>query len=541
MAIVRPVLRVDAWEGYAAGTRVDHFAAWCEQYLKLGQSQWAGRPLVLEASWQRPIMAEAMAVNPDLTPYWKTVALVIPRKCAKTTTLGAFATYQLAMGVGDPEILLAAGSDKQADKLYRACTGFVRRSPELREMFVLREYIGQISRVEGDGTLYRLSNEGDTQHGANPSLVVIDELHVWRTPTLRRSWGALTTADGARNDTQVFTITTEGEAQGREDSILGELVDGNEGVGDVERVPGLTISRDHESRTLVFHYHAVSARDADPRPLKKALADLKAGREPSEDPDVLAERLLESVMPATPASWITDEYILGQAKSSKVMPSDFLQLHACIAAESRNVWISADSWDACEEAGWVIPDGEDVYVSVDASFSHDSTAVAWCSTDGSVVGGMAHVWSARAGSPAHEFVEGGQIRMDPVVAFISDVLHKRWRVAEIVYDPKFFDQPAQHLSDLGFMVAAMYQGSVVMRGAEQVFHDAVMEQKFKHGGDPVLSAHVAATVAERTEGGWKIRKVKNTAVIDATVAMVMAHDRAARVERFDGNLFEVLV
>ena len=123
--------------------------------------------------------------------------------------------YSLVNGTGDPEILLAAGSDKQAGRLFRVCTGFVRRSQSLRDELVLREYIGEVARADGEGRIERLSSEGQTQHGANPSLVVIDELAWWRTPTLRRSWAALTTADGARNDTQVFAITTEGEANGR--------------------------------------------------------------------------------------------------------------------------------------------------------------------------------------------------------------------------------------------------------------------------------------------------------------------------------------
>src|SRR5689334_19306729 len=137
MSWVKPALDPDAWEAYARGTRGDHFAAWCERWLRLGQSQWAGTHLVLEPTWQLPIMSEALAVDDAMLPYWRTVVLVVPRKCAKTTTLGAFALYSLVNGTGDPEILLAAGSDKQAGRLFRVCTGFVRRSPALRADLVL--------------------------------------------------------------------------------------------------------------------------------------------------------------------------------------------------------------------------------------------------------------------------------------------------------------------------------------------------------------------------------------------------------------------
>jgi hypothetical protein len=73
----------------------------------------------------------------------------------------------------------------------------------------------------------------------------------------------------------VFAITTEGEASGREDSILGQLVDENEAQGDLEQMPGATISRDHDSRTVVFRFHAVeSARCG-----SAAVAEGAGGRE----------------------------------------------------------------------------------------------------------------------------------------------------------------------------------------------------------------------------------------------------------------------
>ena len=89
--IDKPVLALDAWEDYAVGTRGDHFAWWCEDRLQAWAVAVGGDELVLEPSWQLPIMSEALAVDAEMLPYWRTVVLVVPRKCAKTTTLGAFA------------------------------------------------------------------------------------------------------------------------------------------------------------------------------------------------------------------------------------------------------------------------------------------------------------------------------------------------------------------------------------------------------------------------------------------------------------------
>lgn len=541
---MKPRLRLDAWEAYAEGTRGEHFEWWAREYLVLGQSQWAGRPFVLERDWQAPIMYESLALNGDMTPYWKTVVIEVPRKCAKTSTLGAYADYKLAAGVGDPEILLAAGSNKQAGRLFGAAAGFIRRGALDHRRggeLVVKDYVGEIARTDGGGTIYRLSAEGDFQHGANPSLVVIDELHVWRKTAHKRLWGALTTADGARNDAQVFVITTEGEAAGREQSILGQLVDTNEATGVLEQHPGLTVSRDHESRTIVFRFHAVDAKAADPRPLRRAIAAgrQKPTKKAERDVARLERALLGSVMPANPASWITSDYILGQARSAKVMPADFLQLHAGIAADTVERWIPAEQWNG-QPAADVIPEGARVVAAVDAGLSHDSTAVAWAWETPDGVAVRAHVWSARQASAYHEFVAGGRIRNGPVKQFLRDLAGDVW-LAAVLYDPKFFEDAAMELADEGLNMVQLVQSSGNMREAENQFYVAVNEGKVPHDRDEVLATHVKAVVGTQTDGRWKIRPMKQSEVIDGATASVMARWGFEHVAvPYEGPLVEVL-
>ena len=161
-----------------------------------------------------------MAVGDDGGTIWSSVALILPRKNGKTTLLSAFALYDLLENEGSPEILLAAGSDKQAGRLFDQCASFLKRSPELLARVALREYVGEIQRIDAPGKLLRMTSKGETLHGYNPSLVVIDELHTWTTPRLAKAWTALTTAGGAGQRTQVFTISTVGEQHERADGIL---------------------------------------------------------------------------------------------------------------------------------------------------------------------------------------------------------------------------------------------------------------------------------------------------------------------------------
>jgi phage terminase large subunit-like protein len=303
----------------------------------------------------------------------------------------------------------------------------------------------------------------------------------------------------------------------------------------------VTISRDHESRTIVFRFHAVDARAADPRPLRRAIAVLRQKPTKKAEREVarLERALVRSVMPANPASWITADYILGQARSAKVMPADFLQLHAGIAADTVERWISADEWNGQPDAG-AIPEGARVVAAVDAGLSHDSTAVAWSWETPNGVAVRAHVWSARQGSASHEFVAGGRIRNGPVKQFLRELGADVW-LAAVLYDPKFFEDAAMELADEGLNMVQLAQNGGDMREAENQFYVAVNEVKVPHDRDDVLAAHVKAAVATQTDGRWKIRKVKQSEVIDGLVASIMARWGFEHVAvPYEGPLVEVL-
>ena len=57
-----------------------------------------------------------------------------------------------------------------------------------------------------------------------------------------------------------------------------------------------------------------------------------------------------------------------------------------------------------------------------------------------------------------------------------------------------------------------------MADAWQSFYQAALEGRISHDGDPIFSAHIEATAADKSERGWKIRKLKSKQQIDATVA-----------------------
>src|SRR3990167_8813355 len=484
----------DARPQTAATYELPPFDEWAEANLIQSTDIWAGKPLSLEP-WQRTFMRQATEMD-GREFLWRSAVLVLPRKNGKTTMLAAYALYRL-FDSGQPEILLAASSDKQAGRLFDAVVSFLYRNPALFELVAISQHVGEIARKDGGGKIIRLASDPSTLHGYNPSLVICDELHAWTKPSQRKAWAALTTAGGARERTQTFTITTAGEASERTTGILGQLIDRNEREGETERSDdySLTISRNPEARLLCWNFCALTTDASDTAALERA----------------------------NPASWVTREYLERQAANLELSPAEVLQLHGCVWAEGIHSWIPAEAWERCYEATAVIPEDAELYVGVDVGLVHDSTAVslAWKRDDERVLVDC-QVWSADPKAAAHTHVPGGVIDLEAVETYILS-LAERFRVLEVLYDPRFFERSAQILSDAGLMVVPLHQSSAPMADAYQGWYAALLEGRVVHSGDRVLTAHVMATAAQKSDRGWKISKIRNSQRIDACVASAMAH------------------
>jgi phage terminase large subunit-like protein len=482
-----------SWEAYASGTEVDAFADFCREFLVQSEDRWAGEPLVLE-DFQVRMMGEALAVGDDDAQVWQSVVIVMPRKNGKTALLAAYAIYRL-FDDGNPEILFAASSDKQAGKLFSYAANYVRRNPRLVEVLRVRDHEGEIVREDGLGKILRMSSDAKRLHGYNPTIVVADELAQWTTPQLARAYAALTSGGGARTAPQVFTITTAGEAHERHDSILGRLLDGAFGRGEVEERPGLRIARDHEARRLVWNYEA-----------------------PTMDPyDTKALKL------ANPAPWITEEFLAKQAANDELTDSQVLQLHGCVWAERSDSWFPAGVWDRLVLNRTVEPDTR-IVMGFDGSERRDSTALVGVTLEERPHVFVIEVWERPENAtgwkvPRAEVKEkiAWAMRQYEVVEFPGDPpgwASEREEWEELYGSPPVIDFNTRNIS--------------LMAPACARFRSAGLEGEFTHDGDPRLAKHVANAVTKESRAGTYITKdhPDSPLKIDLAVAAVMAYSRA---------------
>jgi phage terminase large subunit-like protein len=196
--------------------------------------------------------------------------------------------------------------------------------------------------------------------------------------------------------------------------------------------------------------------------------------------------------------------------------------------QARDLWIDPVRWrkgyDQTE-----IPAGSRIFVGVDGALFHDTTAVAWAwkQPDGRIVL-RKRVWTAKTKNPHEVHVPGGRIDLTLATDFILNGLARRHRIAELVYDPAFFEGEAERIRRAGVEAAPMMQNSGHMTEAVRCFYQLVQEERLRHHpGDKVLDRHLAATAAVPTERGWRITKL-GSGVIDAVTASVMAVWRADR-------------
>lgn len=412
--------------------------------------------------------------------------------------------YPVGAPVTSPIVLCVATEEGQADNTYAAVhymltEGAIAGTPGL-DVGLTRTFI------PGGGVIRAVTAKASSKDGGKETFVNFDEPHLYVTPELHRLVATIRRNLAKRRAAEPWSLeTTTMYAPGEE--------------------------------SVAEHSHRYAQRIADGSVRDPGfLFDHREGPDPSgfdyDDDDQLRAALVEAYGEA--AEWMDMERLIAEARDPGTSRSDFTRYF--LNRPSRNeeaLWIKRAEWSALADPDAEIPDGAEVVVGVDVGIVGDSTAVAWAHRrdDGRVVV-RARVWAAKPEVRAHVHVPGGRVMLDAIEGFILE-LAERYRVESVVYDPRFFEHAAQHLSDQGMLVADLNQGSAAMADAYQAFYDSIGQGTTVHDGDPVLAAHVTACVAHMTDRGWKVRKLRSSegapgARIDALVAAVMARYRAAR-------------
>lgn len=467
-------------------------AEFAELFGSIGKDGIAGRagmPLELRP-WQQSLLEHLYARDKQGGLLAQTALIGMPRKNGKSAlSSAAIGLYSLiAEGVHGGEVIAVAAEKEQARIVFGEAKRMVESS-ELSEMVTV--YKDSLFVPSTQSVFKVVSAEAYSKEGLNPSRVIMDELHAHRDRTL---FDVFSLAMGNRGKIgQLVAITTAGvksDSTGR-DSVCYGLYQYGKKVASGEIV---------DPAFFMAWWEAPEGMDFRSREAWEIA-------NPGFD-DLVAASDFESAVKRTPEPEFRTKR-LNQWVSSAVS------------------WLPGGAWNDCAtEEHLEVPEGAEVILGFDGSYSGDCTAIV-----GAVV--------QRDDEPIQVFLvkawekdlaqDGDDWRVDiaEVEATIVEACQK-YKVREIVCDPFRWQRSMQALEDQGWPVVEFPQSPSRMIKACAKFYDAVVAGGIVHDGDPLLARHLDNTMTKLTPAGPHVKKENPNSPrkIDAAVAAIMAVDRA---------------
>ena len=378
----------------------------------------------------------------------------------------------------------------------------------------VRDTKNRIEHPKSRSVYTAISAEGDAQHGKTPSLVIADELHVWRGFGL---WSALSTGVSKVPDGLKVVITTAGE---QTEGVCWELF--QYALRVLERP-----EKDQSFLPILFQADARAEWDD--------------------------EELWSRVNPGMPDGFPDLGELRAEARLARELPAlrqAFKQTHLNVWADgSAAGWIEMAVYD---EAGRKTVhnihgfDGRPAWIGVDLSKSYDLTAIEVAIPDEE--GGFdvlsfpflpATALRRRIAdspdTPWQQWADEGLLAVIPGDLIDDDVIEAKIRelcaehdVREIAFDPKFAGKMMARLAAEGLPAVAVEQRPLIMGPFYNELQRLIIGRKFRHGGHPILRWCVQNAVPVYGDTGLPyLSKRKSTQAIDCIVAAAIATGRAA--------------
>lgn len=445
------------------------FAAFCEQFVRVPKGAGALGPLRLRP-WQVDL------VSPVLDdPAVRSAGWMLPRGQGKSTLLAALGLYDLLCGQEGASVVVAAVDERQSKIIFNTAARMTELDADLgRRVQVLSEYM----RVPARGARFdALPAEPRRLEGLDPSLALLDEIGV----ISRDVWEVVALASGKRARSLTIGIGTPGPDPWN--NVLADL----RGYGQQHPEDHSFVWREHSAAG--FEDHPVDCRHC---------WDLA---NPALD-DFLHRDALVALLPPK-----TREATFRRARLGQFI------------SETDGAFLPPGCWDSLA-TGAGIPNGAEIVIALDGSFSDDTTAVLLATVDQQPHFHPLQVWEPKR--------DGDRVPVAEVEQAIKDAC-RRWQVVEIIADPFRWTRTLQALEAEGLPVVEFPWSPSRVTAATSDLYTAAVNSKITHSGDPVLAAHVAAAVIRQDARGMRLDKAsrsRHARKIDLASCLVMAHSRA---------------
>lgn len=496
-----------------------------EKILKHSADEWYGQAFLL-APWQEEALVALFGnIDDDGRRLIEMAYLEVPKKAGKSEWAAGIILLALLM---DPnpgcQIYGAASATRQAVNVYRAACKMVEQSSLLKQnLRVLRGTNRIVKRNDPDSFYGAIAADGDLGDGVNPSVVVADELHRWKTRKQLDNWDVLTNGGITRRQTMTIAITTAGIQS--ESPLAWRLH---------EKTRKINAGVLSDPKFYGRIYGASDQDDPeDPETWIKANPSLKQ-RGGFLDIEKIREKFVSLQAEGDLTSFKRYFLNLWDQKESRAI--DMKQWHACHR-----------DWDA---HGWPLPHELEArfmdrrcWIGVDVSMTTDLSAVVavferpdgrydllcscWLPQNGvrkrELQDGMPYSKWIREGYV--EVCDGNMIDLRMIRARIG-YLVEMFDVQAICFDPFNTREMSGDMKDDGLPCFEVRQNAPQLNEATKKVLGLIATGNLVHGGHPVL-AHHASCLCTKSDGNDLIKPIKpdrekESSRIDLIAAMIDA-------------------
>ena len=450
-------LTVDLLEQWRANP-----AAFIETHLYNPQT---GKPFVLLDA-EREFIKHALVLTPEGRMLYQTLLYSCPKKSGKTEFSGMLMTTVLLLFGGRfAEGYVVANDLEQAQsRCFEAVRRVVEVSPLLKREAKITQ--NKITFPATGAVITCLTGNYASAAGSHPTISTWDEIWGFTSERSRRLYDELVPVPTVQISCRLITTYAGFEGEGE---MLHELY--QRGM----RLPELGPDLRGGDGLLMFWSH---------KPI---------------------------------APWQTTEWMDECRRSLR--PNQYLRMIENRFVSSESNFIELSAWDRCvnKNIGAVPTDRSlPVYVGVDASHKHDSTAIVATHYDKKTQQ-VRLVWH-RIFQPSPD----QPLDFEQTIERTLHDLHKRFLVRGIWYDPWQMQASAQRLTKARLRLEELPQTPNNLTSISQNLYDLIQSQSLVLYADAEMRVAAARTVAIEMPRGWRIGKDKQTHKIDVIVALAMS-------------------
>jgi phage terminase large subunit-like protein len=425
----------------------------------------SGQPFQLFAA-EREFLSRAYQTNDDGRLVHPEQCFAAPKKSGKT----GFAAVNLLLatlvhGGRFAEGYAIANDLEQAQgRVFLAVRRICEASPYLKREAVITQ--SRIEFPQTGATISALGSDYAGAAGANPVISSFDELWGYTSERSRRLWDEMVPSPARKISCRLVTTYA-----------------GFEG----------------ESTLLESLYK---------RGLKQpqVATDLHAG-----------DGLLMYWTHEPQAPWQTEGWLAEMRRSLR--PNQYLRMIENRFVTSEASFVEMSAWDRCVDPrlGFALADRSlPVWIGVDASVKHDSTAIVAVTFDAKaqVVRLVFHrVYQPSASEP---------LDFEATIEATLLDLARRFQLRTALFDPFQMAASAQRLLKAGLPIEEFPQSAPNLTAASQNLYELIQSGGILAYPDAAMRLAINRSIAIETPRGWRIAKEKQAHKIDVVIALAMA-------------------